>query len=175
MTKNAQMTTCIKPPRRLVNRATERGSHLLELAIAVPIFLTLALVSAEFGRLFYQTTTLSNATRTAARFLTTAPFTTQAKRDAAYADARNLAVYGTKTPSGVSPVYPGLVSNNISITTAGGVLAALPETVTVQVTGVNFQPLVNLAGLLKTPGFTLALPLTPATTMRYLITDPLNY
>lgn len=156
-------------------RRTERGSHILELTIALPIFLSLGLVSAEFGRLFYQTTTLANATRVASRYLTTTPLTTETKRAAAFADARNLAVYGTKTPSGVSPVYPGLTTGNIQITTAGGVMTALPETVTVRVTGVNFQPMINLASVLKSPGLTLAVALTPGTTMRYLITDPLNY
>jgi Flp pilus assembly protein TadG len=168
----------MRTPRKVhpaSRRRTERGSHLLELAIALPIFISLGLASAEFGRLFYQTTTLANSTRLAARYLTTAAFTTQAKRDAAYANAKNLAVYGTTTPSGVSPVYPGLTTANISISTAGGVMAALPDTVTVSVTGVTFQPKVNLGSVLKRPGLTLAVPLAPSTTMRYLIQYPLNY
>lgn len=169
------MKQASKQAHRQALRRTERGSHLLELAIVLPIFVSLGLVSAEFGRLFYQATTLANSTRLAARYLTTAPFTTDAKRDASYAAAKNLAVYGTTTPSGVSPVYPGLTTANISITTAGGVMAALPDTVTVSVTGVTFQPKVNLASLLKRPGLTLGVPIAPSTTMRYLIQYPLNY
>ena len=156
-------------------RRTERGSHLLELAIALPILLSLGLVSEEFGRLFYQTTRLSNGTRLAARYLTTKPFTTTAKRDAAYADAKNLVVYGAISSSGATAIHPGLTTANVSITTAGGVLASIPETVTVSITGVTFQPAVNLAGLLRRPGLTLAIPLAPSTTMRYLLTQPLNY
>ena len=160
---------------RKIARRTEKGGHLIEIAIALPIFLTLGLVSAEFGRLFYQATTLSNGTRLAARYLTTAPFTTDAKRQAAYADARNLVVYGSKTTTGLSPIHPGLTTSNVSITTAGGVLSTIPETVTVQITGVTFQPMVNLSGLVRRTGLTLAVPLTQSTTMRYLITQPLNY
>jgi Flp pilus assembly protein TadG len=99
------------------------------LAIALPILLSLGLVSEEFGRLFYQTTRLSNGTRLAARYLTTAPFTTTTKRDAAYAEAKTggLRSHIIVRRNGDSS---GLTTANVSITTAGGVLASIPETVT---------------------------------------------
>lgn len=157
-------------------RRTERGSHLVELAIALPILLSLSLVSAEFGRLFFSATTLSNATRLGARYLTTANFATDAVRTTSYNAAKNLVVYGTTAPAGnATPVYPGLTTSNVVITTSGGVLSSIPDTVTVAITGVTFQPKVNLASLLKKPGLSLAVSLAPSTTMRYLITQPLNY
>ncbi len=153
----------------------ERGTQLIELAIAVPILLSLSLVSAEAGRLFYTTATLAKATRLGARYLTTAPLNDAAARTLAYSRARNLVVYGTIAPTGSSTsIHSGLTTSNVVITPVGGVNAALPTTLKVSITGVSFQPVINLAQVFKRQGLTFAVPLTPSTTMRYLITQPLN-
>ena len=63
--------------------------------------------------------------------------------------------------------------NNVLITTEGGI-SIIPQFVTVKITGMTFTPLLNLGGLIDHSTFSLVVPLTPGTTMRYLITQPLN-
>src|ERR1700741_412293 len=96
--------------RRLANIAhNERGVQLVELAIVLPILMILFAATAEFGRYFYEYTTLSKAARVGARYLVTA------KVDCANADlARNLVVYGNTAGTG-SPILPGLLTTNVSV------------------------------------------------------------
>src|SRR5829696_913891 len=82
--------------RRLAGIArNERGVQLVELAIVLPIFMILFAATAEFGRYFYEYTTLAKAARVGARYLVTA------KVDCDEAStARNLIVYGNKAGTG---------------------------------------------------------------------------
>ena len=153
---------------------SERGTQMIELAIVMPILLILFAVAGEVGRLYFMNTTLAKGTRLAARYLTTVPLNTNANILLYYTNAKKLVVYGKIAP-GVNdkPMVPGLTTNNVLITTEGGI-SIIPEFVTVKITGVNFTPLLNLGGLINNPSFSLAMPLSPSTTMRYLITQPLN-
>src|SRR5687767_13477925 len=112
--------------RRLVQfhrfRRDERGIQLVEAAIVLPIFLLLFGATAEFGRYFYEYTTLAKASRVGARYLITAPVT--AGEDAI---AKNIVVYGNPAGTG-SPVLTGLSPTHIVITRVGGT-PVLPETV----------------------------------------------
>ncbi len=152
----------------------DRGVQMVELAIVMPILLMLFAVAGEMGRLYFMNTTLAKGTRLAVRYLTTVPLNTNANILLYYNNAKNLAVYGKIAP-GVNdkPMVPGLTTNNVLITTQGGI-SIIPEFVTVKVTGMNFTPVLNLGGLVNNPSFSLAVPLSPSTTMRYLITQPLN-
>ena len=153
----------------------ERGNQLVEISIALPILLSLLVVTAETGRLFYTNTTLAKGTRLATRYLTTVPLNTDARRTLYYANARNLVVYGTAAPAtGATPILPGLTTSNVVITQAGGIPTVSPLTVSVQITGVTFQPAIDLSKVTKIPSLSLAVALTPSTTMRYLVTQPLN-
>ncbi len=155
-------------------RRNPRGIQMVELAICLPILLTLFAITGEMGRLYFTTATLAKGTRLAARYLSTSPLNTNDNVTLHYGNAKNLAVYGKTAPTiGDPPIIAGLTVNNIVISTSGGT-AARPEFITVRVTGVSFSPLINLNGLLRDPAFTLAVPLSPGTTMRYLITQPLN-
>ena len=49
----------------------ERGVQLVEVAIVIPILLMLFAAVAEFGRYFYEYTTLAKAARVGARYLAT--------------------------------------------------------------------------------------------------------
>lgn len=144
----------------------ERGTQLAELAIVLPILLTLFAGTAEFGRFFYQYTTLAKATRAATRYLVTAGVnSTEDTR------AKNILVYGNKEGTG-APIINGLTTNNVTITRAGGV-PLVPQTVAVQVTNFKFQPFFDLAALTKTPALSLKVNVQPCVTMRYLLTTPL--
>src|SRR5947209_18604738 len=83
----------------------ESGVQLVELAIVLPVFLMLFGAAAEFGRYFYEYTTLDKATRAASRYLATAAVNgTEDTR------ARNIAVYGNMDGTGTPIVKIGRAS-----------------------------------------------------------------
>ncbi|MGH9969443.1 MAG: TadE/TadG family type IV pilus assembly protein [Pyrinomonadaceae bacterium] len=143
----------------------DRGVQLVELAIVLPIFLMLFGAAAEFGRYFYEYTTLAKASRAGTRYLITAAV--NANEDA---KAKNIIVYGNVAGTG-SPVLPGLTTANILITRQGGV-PVLPQTVTVSVTGFKHQPIFDIGALIKVSGLSTNVEVKPSVTMRYLLTQP---
>jgi len=155
---------CFTRTRRFARN--ERGTQLAELAIVLPILLMLFAGTAEFGRFFYQYTTLAKATRAATRYLvTTGVNSTEDTR------AKNILVYGNTNGTG-SPILNGLTTTNVTITRAGGAVS-VPQTITVRVTGYKFQPFFDLAALTATPALSLKVDVQPSVTMRYLLTTPL--
>jgi len=146
-------------------RRDDRGLQLVETAIVIPIFLMLFGATAEFGRYFYEYTTLAKATRMGTRYLSDVPV--MPDNDTA---AKNLVVYGNTAGTG-SPIMTGLTTSNVVITRQGGV-PILPETVTVQITGYTHQPIFDLGKLTNTAGLSLNIDVKPSVTMRYLLTQP---
>jgi len=149
----------------------ERGIQLVELAIVLPILMILFGATAEFGRFFYDYTTLAKAARGGARYLVTT-----ANCPAMDAQARNLVVYGNTDGTG-DPVITGLSTDNVEIVRkdqAGEVqTGGVPQTVTVQITGFKYEPMFGLGAMIKSQSFDLNIDLAPAATMRYLLTTPL--
>ena len=146
-------------------RRDERGIQLVELAIVLPIFVILFAATAEFGRYFYEYTTLAKASRAGARYLATAAV--NPTEDAA---AKNIVVYGNPAGTG-SPVLYGLTTANVVITRQGGV-PVLPQTVKVGITGIKHQSLFNLGSLTKIQSLSMDIDVKPTVTMRYLLTQP---
>jgi Flp pilus assembly protein TadG len=164
--------------RRLRRRLTirglvkdERGVQLAELAIVLPILLILLASTAEFGRFFYEYTTLAKASRIGARYLITANITPFEKNQ-----ARNLVVYGNTAGTG-SPLVEGLTTEHVVITprNADGEPqeAGVPATITVEISGFKHSSIVNLGGLIKSETLDLNIDVRPSVTMRYLLTTPL--
>lgn len=155
--------------RRLLDlqrfRKDERGVQLVEAAIAVPIFLILFAATAEFGRYFYEYTTLAKGAQAGVRYLSSAPVT--ALEDA---KAKNLVVYGNTAGTG-TPILPGLATTQVVITKQGPI-PVIPETVTVQIVGYQHQPIFNLGALINNVGLSLNVDVKPSVTMRYLLTTP---
>ena len=153
----------------------ERGTQLVELALVLPVLMALFAATAEFGRYFYNYATLSKATRAGARALATTPvnkFTAQGGANCVEdAKVRRLVVYGDPNAAdGSTPLAPGLTPANVQITRSGGV-ASVPATVSVEIVGYNYTPLVNLGNLTKGASWA-NVPVKPRTTMRYLINTP---
>lgn len=146
-------------------RKDERGIQLVELAIVLPIFVILFAATAEFGRYFYEYTTLSKASRAGARYLATA-----AVNSAEDTKAKNIVVYGNPTGTG-SPILDGLTPANVVITRQGGV-PVLPQTVKVAITGIKHQSLFNLGALTNIQSLSMDIDIKPSVTMRYLLTQP---
>ena len=146
-------------------RRDERGIQLVELAIVLPIFVILFAATAEFGRYFYEYTTLAKASRAGARYLATAAV--NPTEDTA---AKNIVVYGNPAGTG-SPVLYGLTTANVVITRQGGV-PILPQTVKVGITGIKHQSLFNLGSLTKIQSLSMDIDVKPTVTMRYLLTQP---
>lgn len=148
-------------------RRDELGVQLLEIAIVIPILLVLFAAVAEFGRYFYEYTTLAKGSRIGARYLASKSVTSSTNYQAI---AKNLIVYGNTAGTG-SPILDGLTTDNVSVTYAGGT-SGLPETVTVSITGYEHDPLFDLGGLLNNDDFSLAIEVKPSVTMRFLLTTP---
>jgi Flp pilus assembly protein TadG len=146
-------------------RKDESGVHLAEVAIVLPIFLVLFAGVAEFGRFFYEYTTLAKGTRVGARYLVTAQV-----KPSEDAIARNIIVYGNPAGTG-SPILDGLSTSNVVIDRQGGV-PVLPETVRVQILGFKHQPIFDLGLMTNTSSLSLNIDVKPSVTMRYLLTQP---
>ena len=142
----------------------ERGLQLVEVTIVLPIFLMLFAATAEFGRYFYEYTTMAKAARAGARYLST---TFVGKGDV---PASNIVVYGNEGGTG-TPLLDGLSTTQVRIKYEGD-NPAVPDTVTVYFEGYTHQPIFNLGALTKTVGLNLNIDVKPSVTMRYLNTQP---
>ena len=143
----------------------ESGLQLVEVTIVIPIFLMLFAATAEFGRYFYEYTTLAKAARVGSRYLSVVPV--QATEDAA---AKNIIVYGNAAGEG-EPILKDLDPSHVVITRAGGT-AVLPETVSVQIIGYKHQPIFDIGKLTGVVGLSTNVDVKPSVTMRYLLTQP---
>jgi len=148
-------------------RRDEQGVQLIEMAIVIPILLVLFAGVAEFGRYFYEYTTLAKASRLGTRYLASKSLGSSVNYETL---ARNIVVYGNTSGSG-SPILSGLSPSNVEVTYAGPV-AGVPETVTVTIVNYQHQPLFDLGGLLRNPSLSLAVEVKPSVTMRYLLSSP---
>ncbi len=148
-------------------RRDERGVQLLEMAIVIPMLLILFAAVAEFGRYFYEYTTLAKASRLGARYLISKSLNSSTNYEVI---AKNMVVYGNAAGTG-SPILNGLSANNVEVTYAGPV-AGVPETVTVTIVNYPHVPLFNLGALLNNNSLSLAVDVKPSVTMRYLLTQP---
>ena len=144
----------------------ERGTQLIELAIVLPIFLFVFGAAAEYGRYFYEYTTLDKAARAGSRYLATAPV-----NGGEDAKARNIVVYGNAAGTG-TPVVKGLTTAHVVITRQGGA-ASVPQTVQVQIVGYKYRPVFDLGALIKVNSLSLNIDVKPSVTMRYLLTQPM--
>src|SRR5688572_4981893 len=114
-------------------RRDEQGVQLVEIAIVLPLLLMMFGAVAEFGRYFYEYTTLAKAARVGGRFMASKTLTSASNNW--QLDAKELVVYGNTTGTG-SPVLPGLTVDNVDLVFEGGTYSAgvgVPATVTVRI------------------------------------------
>jgi hypothetical protein len=151
--------------RRFVKR--EQGTHLVELAIALPVMLVLFGGLAEFGRYFYTYTTLTNAVRAGARHAC------KWEKNASWTfpETSKLVVYGDYSDTSNGPILPGLSTSNVEIT-ANGPSVNNVDSVTVSIKNYTYQPIFNLGALTGISALSLNINMNASATMHQLYNGP---
>lgn len=149
-------------------RRDEQGVQLLELAIVLPVLLLLFGAVAEFGRYFYEYTTVAKGARVGARYLISKSATSNVTNWEAL--AKNIVVYGNPAGTG-DPILPGMTTANVDVQYQGGT-AGVPETIKVSIVNYKHQPLFDLGKMLKSQTLSMNVDVKPSVTMRYLLTQP---
>jgi len=149
-------------------RRDEQGVQLVELALVLPIMLLLFASVAEFGRYFYEYTTVAKGARLGARYLVSKSATSNVNDWEAI--AKNIVVFGNAAGDG-APILPGLTTANVDVQYSGGT-AGVPELVTVSIINYEHESLFDLGQMLNAPSLSLNVDVKPSVTMRYLLTTP---
>jgi Flp pilus assembly protein TadG len=110
-------------------KETERGSTLVEFAIAATVFLTVMFAVLEFGRALWVHNALSDAARRGARYAVVHPASDSAA-------VKNVVVYGDPA-GGSNPLVSNLTTSNVNVAYSGFGLSE--GTVTVSITNYQFQ------------------------------------
>jgi hypothetical protein len=150
-------------------RRDERGVQLVEIAIVLPLLFMLFGAVGEFGRYFYEYTTLAKAARVGARLMAAKPVSSPTT-DWQLA-AKRLVVYGNTAGTG-SPVLPGLTIANVDLVFEGGTYAGgvgVPTTVTVKIKNYKHDPIFDLGKMTKISGLSLNVDVKPSITMHYML------
>jgi hypothetical protein len=155
----------VKRAKRLLRR--ERGSQMVELAIAIPILLMLLGAAAEFGRFFYTYATLTNAVRAGARHAC------KWERSASWVtpETSNLVVYGDYSDTSDGPILPGLTTGNVVIQPNGASVNNI-DSVTVKIVNYKYVPLFDLGKLTGIPALSLNIDMNASATMKQLFNGP---
>ena len=152
-------------------RRSEAGVQLVEVAIVIPVLLMLFGAVAEFGRYFYEYTTLAKAARVGARYMSTKTLRLTATKDWIL-DTKKLVVYGNTAGTG-TPIMTGLSVDNVDVQFAGGTYSAprtgVPTTVTISIINYNHQPVFDLGKLTKISGLSTNVAIKPSVSMHYLL------
>ena len=151
-------------------RRNEEGIQLVELAIVIPILLLMFAAVAEFGRYFYEYTTLAKAARVGARYMSTKTVK-KTTRDWVL-DTKRLVVYGNTAGTG-TPVMSGLAIENVDVKFQGGTYSppstGVPTTVTISIINYKHQPVFDLGKLLNVTGLSTNVDVKPSITMHYML------
>lgn len=153
--------------RRFLRR--ERGSQIVEAAIALPILLVLFGATAEFGRFFYSYTTLANAVRGGARHACK----WEIGASWTIPETRRMVVYGDFTDTSKGPILPGLQESNVQVT-ANGPSENQIQSVTVKIINYKYVPVIDLGKLTGISSLSLNIDMSPSVTMKQLFNGPVE-
>lgn len=145
----------------------ERGTQLLELAIALPVMLVLLATVGEFARFFYTYSALTNAVRAGARHAC------KWERNASWTfpETSKMVVYGDYSDTSNGPILPGLSTTNV-VVQANGPSVNRIDSVTVKIVGYSYTPLFDLGAMTGIPSLTLNIPMNASATMHQLYNGP---
>jgi hypothetical protein len=145
----------------------ERGTQILELAIALPVMLMMLGAVGEFGRFFYTYSALENAVRAGARHAC------KWERNASWTvpETTRMVVYGDFSDTSNGPILPGLTTSNV-VVTANGPSVNRIDSVTVSIVNYQYIPLFDLGAITGVPSLTLNIPMNASATMHQLYNGP---
>jgi hypothetical protein len=145
----------------------ERGTQILELAIALPVMLMLLGAVGEFGRFFYTYSALENAVRAGARHAC------KWERNASWTipETTKMVVYGDYSNTSNGPILPGLTTSNV-VVQANGPSVNNIDSVTVSIVNYQYVPLFDLGRMTGIPSLTLNIPMNASATMHQLYNGP---
>jgi hypothetical protein len=145
----------------------ERGTQIIELAIALPIMLMLLAALTEFARFYYTYTTLTNAVRGGARHAS------KWEKNSSWTvpETQRMVVYGDFSNTANGPILPGLSTSHV-VVIANGPSVNNIDSVTVKINGYNYKPLFDLGKLTGIPGLSLNIPIKASASMHQLYNGP---
>jgi len=127
----------------------ERGTSLVEFAIALMVFMTAMFAVIEFGRALWVHNALTDAARQGARYAVLHPASD-------IAAVKNVVVYGDPA-GGTQTTVPNLTAANVTVTYSN--FALNHGTASVSIEGYQFQFVVPIIGTIITmPKYTTTLP-----------------
>jgi Flp pilus assembly protein TadG len=139
-----------------IKRKGQRGTALVEFAIAGTVFLSALFGVLEMGRFFWTHAALRDATRKGARYATIR------KNDSAGITAvKNMVVYGDPNadPATATPIVSGLTAANVDVQYQNYNGVQLSSRATVSIINYNFRFMVPLiGGSIAMPSYRTALP-----------------
>ncbi|MGB7926046.1 MAG: TadE family protein [Pyrinomonadaceae bacterium] len=159
------MNMLITRVRRFIRE--ERGTQLLELAIAMPVMMVLLATATEFGRFFYTYTTLTNAVRAGARHACK----WEKSSSWTFPETSNMVVYGDFSDTSKGPILPGLSTSNVVIQANGPSVNNI-DTVTVKIVNYKYVPLFNLGKLTGISALDMKIDMNANATMKQLFNGP---
>ena len=129
-------------------RSDERGTTLVEFAIAATVFLMAMFAILEFGRVLWVHNALADAARRGARYAVTHPASDADK-------VKNVVVYGDPN-GGTQPLVNDLDVSNVTVTYSS--FALNKGTVSVSITNYQFQFVIPIVGTtIQMPSYTTTL------------------
>lgn len=128
-------------------RRRQAGVALIELALALPLLLSLSVLVIELGRALHQYHTLTKSLRGAARALMVLDPASASLQPELIEAVRRQVVYGQPQPAAdAPPLVPGLSLDNVP---AGNIRWGWSDStprypiVSIRITGYHFQPLLT--------------------------------
>ena len=144
-------------------RANQRGSVLIEFALAFLVIFAVFAGAFEFGYAFYAYNTLQNAVREGARYASLKPYDSASSTpsDSFLSAVQNMVVYSDPA-GGQTPILRGLSPSNVALNvqTSGNA----PMQVTVSITGYSLDAVFGTVALQGKPSVSfpyLGIPTPP--------------
>ena len=144
-----------------MKRFSRRGSSLLEFAVATGILIPLFTGTFQFGYALFVYNDLQSAVRGGARYASMRAYDSATNTPSAgfLTAVRNVVVYGNPDGSG-GAVAPGLAASNVEV--LPNMHGAVPESITVQITGYSVNAVFTSFTFNGKPGTTFPYSGTPA-------------
>jgi Flp pilus assembly protein TadG len=139
-----------KIPRAPQARRRTSGTAAVELALSLPLLISLTLGTLKFGHAYFVYSELEQSVRSAARYASLRQYRSATSTpDAAYLTAvRNMAVYGDPA-GGTDPIAPGLTTANVAVTMI--FVSGVPSALTVAINGYNLPQIIGTVTLTNKP------------------------